>query len=56
MFYLLLGIAVANCDARDEESTNIAYRTVTISKKTKRICTYRKQAPFFARSVTMTRR
>ncbi len=30
MFYLLLGIAVANCDARDEESTNIAYRTVTI--------------------------
>ena len=30
MVYLLLGIAVANCDARDEESTNIAYRTVTI--------------------------
>jgi pimeloyl-ACP methyl ester carboxylesterase len=30
MFYLLLGIAVANCDARDEESTNIAYRTVAI--------------------------
>jgi pimeloyl-ACP methyl ester carboxylesterase len=30
MFYLLLGVAVANCDARDEESTNIAYRTVTI--------------------------
>ena len=30
MFYLLLGIAVANCDARDEETTNIAYRTVTI--------------------------
>ncbi len=30
MFYLLLGISVANCDARDEESTNIAYRTVTI--------------------------
>ncbi len=30
MFYLLLGIAVANCDARDEESTNIAYRTVTL--------------------------
>ena len=30
MFYLLLGIAVANCDARDEESSNISYRTVTI--------------------------
>ncbi len=30
MFYLLLGIAGAKCDARDEESTNIAYRTVTI--------------------------
>ena len=30
MFYLLLGVAVASCDARDDESTNIAYRTVTI--------------------------
>ncbi len=30
MFYLLLGIAVANCAARDDESANIAYRTVTI--------------------------
>ncbi len=29
-FCLLLGVAVASCDARDDESASIAYRTVTI--------------------------